>query len=165
MRQCELRGFPLPPSANGLYANQLKGGGGRYKTTDYKKFEADAYHWSLANQHQLRILRMMIEKLKPSQVLHVDRMFWFKAHKILTKDLRPRRNDTSNRLKALDDTLSKLIGLDDSYFWAGGYNKRPVLHESHTEGVDIRFTIIELEEIAKGQTFATTEEIFDGTCN
>lgn len=66
-----------------------------------------------------------------------------KKKSILKKDGTPKRNDTSNRIKALEDVLSKLLGIDDKWFWAGTYDKRPTPNPALPEHVDIRLELYE----------------------
>lgn len=143
MNACEIKGFPLPPSANALYANSDRG---RFKTAAYKSFEQTVHYWALKNQHILNVVREMTLDIGPGEALRVDRIYHFRPHKIITKDKKPRRNDTSNRIKCLDDVLGLLLGIDDSYFWEGSYTKRPITVEGLEEGVDVRFSIVSMTE-------------------
>lgn len=135
----EIKGFPLPPSANELYANIP--GRGRIKTEALKSFEAEVHYWSMKNQHLLLPARELCQSIGPGCFIRLHKFFYFRPHKILTKSGEPRKNDTSNRIKALEDVLAKLLGIDDKWFWAGNYDKGPVLHPAIPEGVDLRLEL------------------------
>ena len=135
----EIRGYPMPPSNNELYANNARTGG-RMKSMKYKAYEEEVKYWTYKNGYQLQSARMIIQKMLPNEVFHVERFFYHKSWRIITKAGKPVKNDTSNRIKALDDTLSQLLGIDDSYFWSGTYTKDSSPHISLGEYVDLKFT-------------------------
>lgn len=142
----EIRGFPMPPSANGLYSNNSRTGG-RHKSEKYSAYEDEVRLWMYKNNHQLDIARRMLQDLGHGEVLLVDRTYFFKAYRIISKAGKPLRNDTTNRIKALDDVLALILGIDDSYFWDGDHKKRPSSHVALGEYVDIKFSSIELPAI------------------
>jgi hypothetical protein len=74
-------------------------------------------------------------------VLEVNRLFFFNYGQVITKDGRPKKHDVSNRIKAFDDNLSKIIGIDDRFFWFGKEGKLPVSNEAH------EFTIVQINAI------------------
>lgn len=137
----EIKGFPLPPSANALYLNIP--GRGRCKSAALTKYESDVRFWCLRNQHQMNLARELTIGVGPGVFLKVSKMFFMKKKSILKKDGTPKRNDTSNRIKALEDVLSKLLGIDDKWFWAGTYDKRPTPNPALPEHVDIRLELYE----------------------
>ena len=77
--------------------------------------------------------------------IHVDTVFYMLRGRILCKDGTPKRNDTSNRIKALHDALAQILGIDDSYFFSGSYDKIAVDDEMHV-GVDITMVVTDYEE-------------------
>lgn len=83
----------------------------------------------------------------PRRFMHVDTVFFMLRGRILCKDGTPRRNDTSNRLKALHDVLAEILGIDDSFFFSGSYDKVAVDDESKV-GVDIVMVVAAYEERA-----------------
>jgi Holliday junction resolvase RusA-like endonuclease len=135
----EINGYPMPPSANNLYSNNPRGG--RFKSQKLTAYEVEVTHWSYRYGYQLQSARMCVAALDLGQVFHVERTFYHKGFRILTKDGQPRKNDTSNRFKALDDTLAQLLGIDDSYFWSGTYDKLVSANDALGEYVDLIFTV------------------------
>lgn len=134
--------FPMPPSANNLYANML--GRGRFKTAALRGYEKEVSIWALQHRYLLESAREQVSKLEPGEALSLERVFYFPYASILTKDGRPRRNDTSNRIKALDDVLATILGIDDSIFWSGSESKGVCRHRSLGEYVDITFQSINI---------------------
>ncbi len=143
MTSFTIKDFPMPPSANTLYANIP--GKGRVKTKDYRLYEESVRIWSFRTAHHLQTARVIISRLPKGQALHLDRRFYFERGKIITKGGRPRRNDTSNRIKALDDVLAAILGCDDSLFWSGSETKVQVCNIVIGESVDITFSAVDIE--------------------
>lgn len=136
-----ITGFPVPPSVNALYRF---GHGKVHKSKSYKEYERSVYAWINANQAQVKGVREFLKDISP-YVLDVSAMFYMPRTEIVCLDGRPKRNDTSNRLKALHDALSAaILGIDDCYFWSGGFNKCPADEPS----VEIIFKLRMIDETA-----------------
>lgn len=113
--------FPIPPSVNGLYAHVR---GRMVKTKAYRDYDRDVYKWITHNQVQLVGARNFVKGFTEKYVLNVDTRFYMNKKSIVCKSGKPKRNDTSNRIKALHDVLGSIIlGVDDSYFWSGLFDK------------------------------------------
>lgn len=134
--------FPLPPSANALYASV---GRRRVKSKVYIQFIAAARRWMMTNSKVIEESRQLTLETGARRFLHVDTVFYMMRKTIICKDGTPRRNDTSNRLKALHDVLAEIIGIDDCYFFSGSYDKVAVDDERKV-GVDITMVISPYEE-------------------
>lgn len=133
--------FPLPPSVNKLYRNVI--GVGRAKGREYKAYENACRIWMLTQQVQLFNARKFVRSVGPYKALKADAMFYFLRERILTKANTPKRNDTSNYLKAPLDLLSQILHVDDCYIWAGTYDKTPV-DSILDERVDIKLSLIQI---------------------
>jgi len=141
MQPFQIKGFPMPPSANALYKNKNGDvGGGREKSQAYRAYEEECVLWSYKNGYQLQNIRIAISQLPKNTVFHVERTFYFRAHRTISKAGNPLKNETLGRPKALDDCLAKLIGIDDKLFWDDSNKKRPSLHVALGEYVDIVLT-------------------------
>ena len=83
-------------------------------------------------------------------LLKVDVITVFPKKKFFTQKNELRKFDSSNRLKTIFDSISKLIGIDDSYFIDGSIIK--TFHEKDFETVFVKITPLEsvkpLEQIA-----------------
>lgn len=134
--------FPLPPSVNALYSS-IGHSGRRVKSKAYLNYQRSVYNWLGSNLEQVKVGRSICSKVNGTKaVLEVNATFYMEHRSIRCKDGRPKRNDTSNRLKALHDALSDIVlGIDDSYFWNGTFKKVSV-DDPKLEGVDIEFIII-----------------------
>jgi Holliday junction resolvase RusA-like endonuclease len=120
MPSVEIPNFPMPPTANGLYAWN---GRRMVKTKAYTDYDKAVMHWLVMNQDCVRLVRDYVKEIE-KQVLHIETTFHMSKSSILCKDGRPKKNDTSNRIKALHDVLASVIlGIDDSYFWSGTFSK------------------------------------------
>lgn len=132
-----ITGLPVPPSVNQLYAyvcNRL------IKTKSYKLYEHATYKWLTVNPEQIRNVRTFFKDIG-DHVIHVDAIFHMKRKDVICKTGKPKKNDTSNRLKALHDILgSVIIGVDDSYFWSGSFEKIAI-DDSGEPSVDITFKL------------------------
>jgi hypothetical protein len=108
--------IPMPPSLNQLYANKSKFA--RCKSQAYIQFENRFKFFTYKNHKSIEELKIKLnEKIKDGFLIEITHTFYFDYKSIFTKDHRPKRNDTSNRPKALDDCLAKTLEIDDSYFF------------------------------------------------
>lgn len=97
----------------------------------------------LTNHEQLDQARVITLECRARRFLHVDAIFKFHEKNILTKDGKPQRNDTSNRIKALHDVLAAILGIDDSYFWSLACDKKVTL-DTQDECVDVTIVVADL---------------------
>jgi Holliday junction resolvase RusA-like endonuclease len=101
--------------------------------------------WMKYHAQELDNGRRLTTLVRSKQFIHIDTIFYMHRSRILCKDGSPKRNDTSNRLKALHDALAQILGIDDSYFWSVSADKVAVDDESLV-GVDITMVISEYKE-------------------
>jgi Holliday junction resolvase RusA-like endonuclease len=130
-----LNGLPMPPSINAAYANTPKG---RIKTKAYRDFEKAMEEYRLKNLKAVNEAKWDIHRQTLlGKVLHVDCEFMFPVGKIICQGPKiqgkPKRLDASNRIKCLEDALSKMLLVDDSYFWSGSFSKRVNQHPDMPE--------------------------------
>ena len=137
-----LTGFPLPPSANGLYKSV---GRRRAKSSDYLAFERSAIAWMRWHTIEIDEARELTLLTGPNRYIHIDCVFYMLRERIICKSGLPKKNDTSNRLKALHDALSQILGIDDCYFFSGSFDKVAVDDPSEV-GVDVTMVISEYKE-------------------
>ena len=101
--------------------------------------------WMKYHSAEIDVARELTLAAGPRRFIHVDTVFYMLRGRILCKDGNPKRNDTSNRIKALHDALAKILGIDDSYFFSGSYDKLGVEDENKV-GVDITMVISDYQE-------------------
>lgn len=116
-------GFPMPPSVNHAYRNlAIRGRPGRVKTKEYRDFEREVLFWGIGHVNEVRDAQdQLAGRAQPR--LCVERTFFFPKSEIYCKDGTVKQNDTTNRIKLLDDALAKLLGVDDKFFWSGHISK------------------------------------------
>lgn len=135
-----LTGFPMPPSVNHLYG-WSPGAGRLVKSKLCTNYERTVGKWVLTNQAQLEKLRLFTKDLG-AYVFDVAAMFHMERSSIICLNGKPKKNDTSNRIKALHDVLSSIVGVDDSYFWSLSADKQATDNKPF---VDIIFKLRNIE--------------------
>lgn len=146
-----LPAFPMPPSVNDCYADVANGKFHRRVLTkaarDYKQAASE-----LMNQSgYTTLLREFVE-------FHgeVDVWFYVRRNNWHCKNgaAQPNKNagDADNRIKILQDTIFKCIGIDDAYAFFSGSRKMPLSYMQHLEpkyegsSVVVKFTKM-IEEV------------------
>jgi hypothetical protein len=95
----------------------------RFPSPKYQDFIELYEYWALDHMDFVLAVRERLQLLPPKSVLHISSTFYFEQHRVITKAGRAKRNDTANRIKAVDDALSKIFEFDDCLLWAGNYAK------------------------------------------
>lgn len=110
------------------------------KSEEYRIYEDKITKWKLNNFHALRAIEIEVrEELSKHKFFYVQRFFCFCKKNVFYKNGNQRKNDISNRIKILDDTLSKILGIDDTRFVLGSEELILVENES-LEQVIVRIT-------------------------
>jgi Holliday junction resolvase RusA-like endonuclease len=104
----KLEGFPVPPSTNALYKNV---GRRRAKTDEYKEYEFDCEVWYCSN---IKAVKRAIKYLGDFPLLTIKLEYNLPKSKLFTKQAKVKKYDLSNRIKALEDQLFRLLERDDS---------------------------------------------------
>ncbi len=138
-----LCGLPIPPSVNNSYPTNKFGR--RFKSEGLKNWEKLLDYWAFQHAEQVSLARKEFAKPKAGQVVYIHTDFLFHKTSILTLKGWPKRNDTSNRLKHIHDGISRLIWLDDCYFWHGGFSKQ-VVSTTQAEVCDVGLHWLPIEE-------------------
>jgi Holliday junction resolvase RusA-like endonuclease len=135
-----LHGMPMPPSSNNAYPTvRVKGFMRRVKSGEMKAYEAAVTMWvrcNLALESELRLARSLVQHLLPGYALRVECTFHFPHEKLYCKSGKLKKMDVSNRLKAAHDTLATQLGIDDSHFIEGSYERIPI-ETGQTAFVDV----------------------------
>ena len=123
-----IRDFPIPPSDNALkipvrrYRKGGRMGDNKILTfsdsKEYISFKSAVNLWFCRHgQAQTPQFQKIKAWVAAGQVLAIFCDLRLHRETIWTKANAPKRYDAPNRLKALHDTLSKLIGIDDKVFF------------------------------------------------
>lgn len=109
----------MPPSSNNQYILVRRGG----KTFHVASGKLKAYQ-NVMNSYPYRKektfkrdQKQILDWIAEGKKLQVDALFFFHKKSLFTLDGRVKKMDVSNRLKALHDALSTLMGVDDSLFF------------------------------------------------
>ena len=113
------KNLPFPPSENAAYRNVP--GRGRVKAQVLKDFYKELEVWEMRNRAFLKAVREYVKHLKAIQL---DMYLGVHRSRIYCKDGAVKRFDASNRIKAAHDGLAMLIEKDDSFFFAGYFEKK-----------------------------------------
>jgi hypothetical protein len=136
--------MPMPPSVNSLYCNVPKVG--RCKTQKYKAYELECFRWKMLNMSQVLradAIALKVGRSGPSMwCLSLRHYFFFPRKQLYTLKGDLKANDTSNRIKAHEDILSKLLRVDDRYFWSQSTSKAVTTQEHGY--VDVTLELIEI---------------------
>jgi len=144
-----LCGLPMPLSSNQAYARDWKGKGkGFYSTAKLKAYKQSVESWGIQFSGPLREAQGMLQKLTATNdfVFEIDRLFFFNAKRIICKDGRPKRLDVTNRIKHFDDALSKLLGIDDKFYWFGSEKKIPVSDDANEFSI-VSINVIKIPQV------------------
>lgn len=102
----------MPPTINKSYATV---GNRRVSTAVLREFKALTHIWSVGNRARLRRIEKKIHDTQGAKLCLVL-IFKFEEQKLFLKDKKtPRRLDTSNRIKAAEDAITGLLGIDDRW--------------------------------------------------
>lgn len=117
--------LPLPPSHNNMYSTIFQRGKPiRIPSVELKMFNQAMDRWALCRSDELsRALRFFRECAAIGLKFKIDRFFFFEYSRIISKEGNVKIMDASNRVKALDDGVSKIIGVDDKLFFRGSEEK------------------------------------------
>lgn len=126
----KISGIPMPPQSNHMYATSRRGH--RFASKDLCGFKEAINAIMFLKREDLEDVRRKLQNLLTyNSSLKIERFYYFLYERIYTKDGRPKKMDVSNRIKALDDGISTMIGVDDSWFFQGSEYKiaSPKRHE------------------------------------
>lgn len=118
------------------------------KTEVARRYELVFKQWELKNWREIEKVR---DAFKDSKALKVEFFFVFHRGRILTKSgqIKLKQNDTSNRIKIVEDMVAKAIGIDDALFVLCPLEKLWCDSESEQQ-VIVRFSHYDLREFKKG---------------
>lgn len=123
----------VPPTNN----HRLMPSKGRLiKTPEFRAYDQKIELWILRNRFKVEEMRRDIERwIKEGYCLDIEMDFIFPLEKIITKKNEPKRIDVDSRLKVVQDTVAKIIGIDDK--WIMQITAKKILHRSSDEHVSI----------------------------
>lgn len=146
-RECKftLSKLPMPPSENHQYAARAFPGkhGKNYDgprkvgftmaricpTSDLEKYQKSVEaEWKEKNLIAVYKCRDTLKQwMMKGLYIHVTSFAFWEYFDIFTKEGLPRKSDATNRVKALHDSLARVLEIDDCWFWnatVGKYTKK-----------------------------------------
>lgn len=122
MKSILIASFPLSPSDNELYYNM--NGVGRVASKELREYKKLCEAYALKNAKMFREVKsIMANEWKGFSAVKADYFFVFKRERLYCKDGRVKKLDSSNRIKAVQDCLFNILGLDDKFVFAGSFEK------------------------------------------
>lgn len=132
-----INGLPLPPSINQSYATNFKTRR-RFKSKDLTNFEKLIANYWLERNLQLQENRKIIESwIKEKRDLSFTCIFYLDHKRIFTSDMRKKKMDVSNRIKAIEDSIVGWLWYDDCHHTKVMAIKTPTPNESESVTVKI----------------------------
>lgn len=111
------------------------------KTPEARRYEQAIQIYGLRFFKQIEAITSAFK----GKMLRVDRYFIFHKSRLITKKNTLKKLDSSNRVKILDDQVSKLIEIDDCHFVTGVAEKL-WCEDPKDEQVIVRFSEYSLRE-------------------
>jgi Holliday junction resolvase RusA-like endonuclease len=105
---CDL---PMPPSVNHAYINLPRGG--RVPSAHLKAFYKEMDAWCLGYLREITHTRLKVA----SRYLRLEFVYFVPRKKLFSKIGVPKSWDVSNRIKAIEDALCRLLDVDDKWVW------------------------------------------------
>lgn len=105
-------------------------------TPKMRKWKSMIDLYILANKRELKMASQLIHSLiKKNAVFKADSYHVFHNSRVWTKKGTPKTIDANNRIKATLDAASKMMGVDDKYFFAGDSEKLSTSNPSHEQTI------------------------------
>jgi len=134
----ELNNLPIPPTVNHMYRTLPNYR--RCKTKYLIDFEKDMELWAMVNKQAIYDLK---SSLKEAKYLSLELTMTFTRDKLICHNGKVKVLDISNRIKAIEDAICGLIGLDDSLI----FDVKACKRVGKKVGVTAKITPIDKETI------------------
>lgn len=138
--------FPIPPSSNAIYRSFFNKKIGRlvhYKSKELKAYQVLVDSWASNRSMMIAAAKHVLESGVRDHMnsIRVDAYFGLKRSRLWTRENTRKKIDVSNRIKALHDTLSTCLGIDDRFFFPGDCEPVVVADLMEDECVLIKMTV------------------------
>ena len=158
--------LPIPPSANQMHSvgsNKVwrqKKDGTKYLSTsahvynspELRHFYLQCKNFANINYVQIAgIRKQCVDWISKGFVLKTEAWVGFENSRVWTKNGQPQKIDSDNRLKPLQDGLSKMLSIDDCWQYCSSIEKVTVVSKD-LESCTVRITPIKprtMEEIIR----------------
>lgn len=130
--------LPIPPTSNRFV---IPAHGRLIKSPEARRYEATMRVYELRFFKDIEAIRNAFA----GKTIKVDRYFIFHKSRVISKKNTIKRLDTSNRIKILDDCLSRIVGIDDCNF-ISGHCEKLWCDDPKDEQVIVRFSEVTIRE-------------------
>jgi hypothetical protein len=107
-----MKNLPMPPSLNNSYINVR--GVGRVASKELINYKTALRVWGFDKQD----VSYYLAKQLRDQLIRIDLKFFFARKRVITKLNTVKKNDVSNRIKAIEDGLCSIFDTDDKYVFS-----------------------------------------------
>lgn len=162
--------LPIPPSANEMHkvgSNKVwrrRKDGSKYLSTsahvynspELVQFYLQCKNFSNINYIQMAKIRTQCtEWIAKGFLLKIEVYVAFENSRIWTKEGQPQQIDADNRLKPMQDGLSKMLGIDDKWFFCGSIEK-VTCNSKELESCTIKISPIKAKTLTEIQNLRNT---------
>lgn len=129
-----MNNIPIPPSANDMYettgrivTKRNKSGKiytgvktGRYGSKELEHFKAQCKSFYNVNREKIDAIAMVMQNwIDQGMVIRLDCYAAFQYSRIWTLEGKAKQIDADNRRKALQDSISDMLNIDDKWIFSG----------------------------------------------
>lgn len=113
----EFKNIPFPPSTNQLHSDFVRRGViNRCRSPRYNEYKRDFAGYILRRSLQFEEARSEVQKwFGENMVCAIEFTFYYNKKALYTVDGKVKRNDVSNRIKALEDCFFEALNIDDRF--------------------------------------------------
>lgn len=116
--------FPWPPTVNGLYSNAGTYRTKRVKSREYRQYLSNCIVYKQKYRQDIEKMKLAVKEwVGEKRVLHLNIDLVGYRSNFWTKAGVPKRIDSDNRIKALQDALSSILEFDDKFIFKNTIEK------------------------------------------
>jgi len=138
-----IKGFPLGPSSNSMYAAV---NGRLIKSSESRIYDKQCQMWGLKNWKVLEAIKKAVESTKLPYAVELDCTFVFLHARLVGKKNQLKKLDAMNRMKNSIDNFCKVAQFDDSLI-VGGAFKKITCDNSRDEQVIFNLRLTQLQTL------------------
>lgn len=113
----KFHGMPFPPTTNNLFKNFVRNGKMlRVTTDDYKEYKKE-FAEVISDKKYEKSINKVQSYVEQNYTLKLSLTFYFNRKQVFCKDGSLKKNDVTNRIKAIEDCLCDALGIDDKQFF------------------------------------------------
>lgn len=142
-----IKGFPLSPTSNTLYAPV---GGRLIKTAVGREYVARCNLWRIRNFRVVDDVQKLLKSMPEGTALRLDTTFVFLHGRLVGKKGQLKKIDFQNRQKSAVDCLFDVLKIDDSLI-TEGMSEKITCENSRDEQIIFKLSFSKLKTLADSQ--------------